>query len=102
MAVRDEGAGHVTTTFACCQPPLARRPSGPREQRPERQPPALRKLSGQAFGGVIAASEPPIRVARDEDDTGHLRPRQGLTDYRGGPAGEPAETALLPRCDDAA
>ena len=100
--MRDEGAGHVTTTFELCQPPLAGRPASPGQQGPQGQPPAARKLRGQALGRVIATPEPPVGIGGDEDDACDLRRRHGLTDDSRGPTGQPAKTALLPGCDDAA
>ena len=40
--------------------------------------------------------EPAVRIARDEHDARGVGSRQGLTDDGRSPAGEPAQTTLLP------
>jgi hypothetical protein len=99
-AVREEGARDVPAPLMLRQPSLARRPSCSRQEWPERKLPLGGKLARQPLGRVVSPLQPAVRIARDEDDTRGVRSRHRLTDDRRGPAGEPAQAALLPGDDD--
>jgi hypothetical protein len=99
-AVRKEGACHVPPPLVLLQPALPRSPSRPREERPNRQFPERGELIRQPLSGVMPALEPAARIAGDEHDTRGIGSRQGLADDSRRPAGEPAETTLLPGGND--
>jgi hypothetical protein len=84
------------------QPALPRRPSRPRKERPQRQLPEGSELTRQPLSGVIPALEPAVRIARDEHETRGIGSRKRLADDGRRPAGEPAQTTLLPGGDDRA
>ena len=98
--MRLEGARHVPAPLVLRQPSLARRPSRPRQEWLEGELPLSSKLARQPFGRVVSTLQPAVRIARDEDDTRGVRSRHRLTDDCRGPAGEPAQTTLLPRDHD--
>ena len=60
------------------------------------------KLARQPLSSVMPALEPAVRIARDEDDTRRAGSWQILPNNCRRPAGEPAQTALLPGGHDRA
>ena len=94
--MREESARDVPTPLVLRQPSLARRASCSREDWPEGKLPLGGKLARQPLGRVVSTLQPAVRIARDEDDTRGVWSRHRLTDDCRGPAGEPAQAALLP------
>ncbi len=100
--MRKEGARDVPASLVLRQPSLPRGPSCPREERQDGELPHGSKLGRQPLGGVVPALQLAVRIAGDEDDTRGVRSRHRLADDCRGPAGEPAQAALLPRPHDRA
>ncbi len=94
--MREEGARDVPAPLVLGQPSLARRPSCSRQEWPQRELPFGGKLTRQPLGCVVSTLQPAVGITRDEDNTRCVRSRQRLTNYFRGPAGEPAQAALLP------
>ena len=94
--MREEGTRDVTAPLVLRQTSLARRPPCSRQEWPEGELPLSSKLARQPLGRVVPTLQPAVRIARDEDDTRGVRSRHRLPDDRRGPAGEPAQAALLP------
>jgi hypothetical protein len=94
--MREEGTRDIPAPVVLRQPSLARRSSCSRQEWPEGELPLSRELARQPLGRVVSTLQPAIRIARDEDDTRGLRSRNRLADDCRGPAGKPAEAALLP------
>ena len=94
--MREEGAHDVPAPLVLRQTSLARRSSCSRQEWPEGELPLSGKLASEPLGRVVPTLQPAVRIARDEDDTRGLRSHHRLPDDCRGPAGEPAQAALLP------
>jgi hypothetical protein len=94
--VGEEGTRDVPAPLVLCQASLARRPSCPRQEWAKGKLPLGSKLGRQALGGVVSTLQPAVGITGDEDDTRDIRSRQRFPDDCCGPAGEPAQPALLP------
>ena len=95
--VREECARDVPTPLVLCQPSLARRPSGSRQERLGAEAPTQQRARSPAARprGVHASACDPDRPGRRR----HTRRPVARTDSRTTAAaqrGEPAQTALLP------
>jgi hypothetical protein len=99
-AVRKEGLRDIASSRSLTQAALARRASGPPEQRLEWQSPGSRKLACEPLGRVVASRQAPIGVAGDTDETGRTRPFERLAHDLGRPRGEAPQPTLLPGGDE--
>ena len=82
------------------KPGLPPDPAGAREQRRDRQPPAVAERAREARGRHVPSLPPALAVARDEREDLGVRPGDDLVDDGRERAREVAPAALLPRRDE--
>jgi hypothetical protein len=97
-----KGSSHVAPPLDPGLSALPRRGPRPLQERHHRDRPSPRQLQGKPFGCVVPAPEPAIAVARHAYDRRRVWSRHAFDDNSRRPSGQQAQTAFLPRGDDAA
>lgn len=97
---RSERAAHVSPSRDMVEASLRSRRTGTPEERLDRQLPAAAELLRQGLGGVVAATQAPVTVGRNEGDHVRVWSPNDLDHDLGGPAGKAPEPPLLPGRDD--